>query len=237
MISVVCCYNKPSEYSQMVESLKMQDIEYELIGVRNDQNQFQSAAAALNWGASRAHGEIFVFLHQDILFRKKDSLRNMTEYLTHEEIPDTVIGVFGAPAFKLAYPDKLKSCETLDECCVAMRKSTWKRIAFNEDLCDGWHLYVVELCIRLRKYGGQVLSGDFDIMHLSTGNVDMAYMKTFKKLLVAYKEEKWIYTTCKSMPTNLMYYYCYYFVWKIKKILMGNYNFVYKVQSLFGGKK
>lgn len=237
MISVICCYNKLVEYDQMRKSLEMQDVDYELVAVRNNQNQFPSASAALNWGAARAHGEILVFLHQDIVFCKNDSLRRLTEYLMQEDIPCTMIGLFGAARTKVNCVQKLKVCETLDECCVAVTKATWEKIKFNEVLCDGWHLYVVEFCIRLRRIGGQVLSGAFDIVHLSSGNVDEAYMKTYKAILIQYKDEKWICTTCKTMPTNLLFFYCYYCLWKVKKILLGNYNLVYKIKQIVGKGK
>lgn len=77
-----------------------------------------------------------------------------------------------------------------------------------------------------------IASGNFDIKHLSSGTVDEKYMKTFKELLVIYKKKKWIATTCKAMPTNLIVFYFYYGIWKIKKALFGNLPIAYQIKKV-----
>lgn len=143
------------------------------------------------------------------------------------------MGLYGASHGKRSkIAENLYEAETLDECCVAMRKTVWKQLKFNEDICNGWHLYVVEMCLRAGEQGILIASGSFDIRHLSYGNVDEKYMKTFKKLLVIYKERKWLATTCKTMPTNLGVFYLYEGIWKIKKALFGNIPIAYKIKKL-----
>ena len=232
MISIVCCYNKLHEFNKMLESLKNQDVAYEIIAVNNVENEFRSAADALNWGAKRANGDILVFLHQDIIFLKTDSLRRFTDTLSICKNKCCVVGLFGAARQKKGFATEYEIQDTLDECCVAMSRATWEKYPFNNQLCNGWHLYVVEQCIRIREAGGQVISGHFDIQHISTGNVDEKYMETFKQLLIRYKNEQKICTTCKSMPTNLIYFQLYHFLWKLKKRLLGNYNLVYNMKKL-----
>lgn len=233
LVSVICCYNKVNEYVNMCDSLCTQDIEHEIIGIDNTNNKFSSAASALNYGADKANGEILVFLHQDILFDKTNSLRTLVDKLQNYD-NDCIVGIYGA----IQKNDILQSgnytkCDTLDECCIGMKKSTWQKLNFNEKLCDGWHLYVVELCLRAQKDEVDIVYiNNCHIRHLSNGVVDESYMKTFKKLLIEYKNKKWITTTCKSMPTNLIYYYIYYFFWKIKKELFGNYPFVYRLKQI-----
>lgn len=231
MVSVVCCYNNKEQYYDMTQSLASQDMEYELIGIDNRNNRFTSAAAALNCGGIQATGEVVVFLHQDIIFERQDSLRLFVNALPRNE--KAIIGLYGASHVNMGFTrDGLQRVETLDECCVAMTKETWKAIQFNEKICDGWHLYVVEMCLRASEQNVLVASGNFPIKHLSSGSVDERYMKTFKKLLVQFKEHGWISTTCKSMPTQLPYYYGYYAVWKAKKVLLGNFPLAYKLKSV-----
>ena len=232
MVSVVCCYNDEKQYNAMIATLKKQDVSYELIGLDNQDGHFTSAATALNTGARKASGDILVFIHQDILFDSPSSLSSLVEVLCTEH--QAIIGIFGASHGKQRQISTgLWSADTLDECCVAMSKDTWFKFPFQEQICDGWHLYVVELCLRVSLENVLIAYGEFAITHLSGGNVDENYMKTYKKLLRIYKKHGWIATTCKSMPTNLLYFYIYYGIWRIKKCLLGNYPLMGKLKEKY----
>lgn len=237
MISVVCCYNKIPELERMRESLQKQDCEYELIAVDNTTGSFSSASAALNHGATQAKGDIIVFLHQDIMFAESSSLREFVVPLMLDGKCVDLIGIHGAVHGDAGYIGKYRRVDTLDECCVAMRKDTWTQYPFNGKLCDGWHLYTVELCLRMRAENKQIATGTFAIQHLSSGTVDDAYMATFRKLMSVYKHEKWIKTTCKSLPNNMLVFWVYWLLWKSKKVLLGNYQLVHHLKTLFRRKQ
>lgn len=179
---------------------------------------------------------MLVFIHQDVLFESKDSLKKFQTVI--QERKDILVGPFGASRHS---PEKicggLFKADTLDECCAAMHRKTWQRLQFNETLCDGWHLYVAEFCLRAAGEGITSAYGYFGIQHLSYGNVYEQYMCTFKKLLVKYRDRKWISTTCKTLPTNLVVYYLYYWMWKCKKILFGNFPLRYSAKTLLDGSK
>lgn len=231
MVSVICCYNRAAEYAAMCETLKTQTVSCELIGVDNSGGKFSSAAAALNWGAEQAKGDIFVFLHQDILFSEENSLAQLISIILQTQEP-VIAGLFGAKHGKEEkYLGEFKVYETLDECCIAMGRETWSKLRFNETLCDGWHLYAVELCLRAQNAGVLICAKDCGIRHLSNGTVDKNYMRTYRKLMLAYKDKSWIATTCKSMPNSMLYYYGYYAVWRIKKALLGNYPLIHRLRS------
>lgn len=51
MVSLVCCYNNLKQYKDMQKSLKNQTVEYELIGIDNQEGKYKSASSALNAGA------------------------------------------------------------------------------------------------------------------------------------------------------------------------------------------
>lgn len=215
----------------MQKSLENQTVEYELIGIDNRDGKYKSAASALNAGGGRSHGEILIFLHQDIVFEKENSLEDFIKAIPDEM--DSIVGLYGASHGKRRkIAENLYEAETLDECCVAMHKTVWKQLKFNENLCNGWHLYVVELCLRASEQGVLIASGNFEINHLSSGTVDEKYMNTFKELLVTYKKKKWIATTCKVMPTNLFVFYLYYGIWKMKKAIFGNLPMAYQIKKL-----
>lgn len=231
MVSLICCYNNLQQYNDLKKSLENQTVGHELIGIDNRDGKYRSAAAALNEGAKRAKGVILIFLHQDIIFEKENSLENFINAIPGDT--ESIVGIFGAARGKRKkITDNLYKAETLDECCVAMCRTVWKKLKFNEELCTGWHLYVVELCMRASNLGIISAYGFFDIKHLSSGTVDDMYMKTFKELLVIYKDKKWITTTCKVMPTNLFLFYLYYGIWKIKKCLFGNLPIMYQLKRI-----
>ena len=143
---------------------------------------------------------------------------------------DCVVGAFG-PRMHRNTKQELFEAYSVDECYFAMSRKTWEKYKFNIHMCDGWHLYAVELCLRLRGNGGIVLVGEGNIKHFSNGDVDDNYMKTYKKLIIAYKGQK-IVTTCKNIPANLTIFYLYYLLWKIKKVLFKNYPLINTMKQI-----
>lgn len=186
MISVICVWNNEEQYQNiLVHSLNIQDCDYELISIDNRNHAFTSCAAALNWGADHSTGEILIFTHQDISFDKKSSLKEFGQFIKAH--PDIIIGAFGAK--QKAYSEDYL-CDTVDECCFGMTREVFDSLRFNEKVCNGWHLYAVEMCLRAKertKFGGGICNPG--IRHFSGGNVDLSYMKKFKQLLVMYKHQ------------------------------------------------
>ena len=229
MISIICCWNDIHQFNELKKQIyDTSIIKYiELIDIDNREQVFCSAAEALNYGGNRANGEYLVFLHQDISITDGGLRQFINSYRSLEKIRElSILGLYGNSRDIRKINKNLIERQTLDECCVIMNKRTFTQLRFNEELCKGWHLYVVEFCIRLKRMGGTVASGNFDMKHDSIGNVDDNYMQTMKELLIAYKSEKSIYTTCKSFTTNMFLFYTYYCIWRIKKVLFGNYPIV-----------
>lgn len=242
MISVICCYNDANQLEEMAASLTAQSIGHELVGIDNREQRYPSAAAALNAGAMQAAGDVLAFVHQDIRMHAADSLARLTAPVRADLAKQVISGAYGA--VRPHQPESLyHGCpvvDSVDECCFAMSKDTWQWHPFDEEFCDGWHLYAVEACLWARCHGGTVVSGDgdgqFDIEHLSEGNMDNAYMRTFLRLMRRYRDLGYIATTCKSMPTSPLYFYLYFPLWRVKRKLMGNYPLMYKLKCLFLGR-
>ena len=67
MISIVCVYNNERLFADfLLDSLNRQTVHYELIAIDNTENQFTSAAQALNCGGRKALGNYIMSVHQDI---------------------------------------------------------------------------------------------------------------------------------------------------------------------------
>lgn len=173
-------------------------------------------------------------MHQDIAFEAATSLKEFGIFITNH--PDMIVGAYGAKQKGKIYETPYL-CETVDECCFGMTRECFNRLRFNEVVCDGWHLYAVEMCLRGKDNGTRGGVYNPEIMHFSGGNVDLNYMKKFKQLLSIYHHQGYICTTCKSMPCKLFYYYVYFSIWSIKKKLLGNYPLVQTIKSIFENLK
>ena len=207
-ISLITVYNNKPLLDEMLASAKLQknvDIDYVMIDNRN--NTFSSAASALNYGTSKAQGEVLVFLHQDIEFLSEKALETIYDFAAeHKNV------IFGAAGVKrrnsqsdkgdilssiFAGPDKNQYntlseqtyCFTLDECLIACHRDCMKELAFDDTVCDGWHLYGADLCLQAGlKPDLKVMVIPMDyVWHKSNGNADKSYRDTQDKLAKKYK--------------------------------------------------
>ena len=98
MLSLIVVSNDQKKLSEMLlASLQNQSFtNYELI-VENG-NEFSSAASAYNAGAQRAIGKYLLFLHQDIIFTSKNSLRKIAGYA---ELLDGKYAILGFAGIKI----------------------------------------------------------------------------------------------------------------------------------------
>lgn len=82
MISIVVVYNNEKTLNRiLLESLKDQKAEHELILIDNTQKKYKSAAEALNFGGKKAKGKYIMFTHQDIELEDNSWLENVEALL------------------------------------------------------------------------------------------------------------------------------------------------------------
>lgn len=105
----------------------------------------------------------------------------------------------------------LLECDTLDECFFGGRTETFRTESFDEKLCDNWHLYAVERCLRARVLGNRVWVCDLPLLHYSGGHINHAYNENFKRIAAHYAklgashpagQIEWIRTTCGSAKVD-----------------------------------
>lgn len=237
-ISVICVYNNANQLeTELLKSLKNQDVEYELVLVDNRNKQYPSAAKALNCGAVRANGEYLIFTHQDITLKEKNALRDFSDAIRYVGY-GSLIGAAGAiegdaenksnftegDSIDYSYvhncSGNLQEVSCIDEAFFGMTKETWQRHHFDEELCDNWHLYAVEASLYARKQGFSVFLKPVQIHHSSLGHISQAYMRTLKRLCKAYRRDfKRIWTTCYKVRTNPIYINTLITVWKLNRII------------------
>lgn len=223
MITVVCCYNNKKMYDDfVVKSLCSQENHYELIGIDNTDGKFKSMASAYNAVLNDIHSDYVLFCHQDIDFLSHDSLKLIYEYLVDH--PFELVGFAGITKNCVVFSnlkyrdddsyitnaqlDQSKYVEALDECCFACKKDVLLDIGgFNEKLCNGWHLYCAELCLRWKLRGFLVSVLPVSLYHKDNGSsglyVDGSFLAIFKKIALHYRKFfSKIYSCCYVSSTN-----------------------------------
>ncbi len=217
MISVICCSNNQKVYKTMLlASLQNQNASYEVVLIDNTNNKYSSAASALNDGARKANGEYLIFAHQDITFQDSDFLSNIVNYIDESGgiigvagikdgsgvITNLTQGELNKPGGEINI-DKPVNVQTLDEVLIAIHRDVFEKLWFDEELCDDWHLYGVDLCLCASKMGvGSYVIPD-QIYHKSSGKLSYGYVKTFARLIRKHRRHfSMIYTTCAMSSTK-----------------------------------
>ena len=234
MISIICVYNnEPVLNNYLLKNLKNQSAAYELILLDNRTNKFSSAAAALNQGGKQAKGDYLIFIHQDVTLPSLQWLEDAEQTLKsisnlgvaglagkaaqgHEVLANMTHGLPPRPAGDrpISSPTKV---QTVDECLSIIPGEIFKKMRFDEETCDGWHLYAVDYCLSIASLGYDIYVLPQEIYHLSTGIVSKnlfqiirnggIYSKDYyinlKKILKKHKATyRCIYTTCGNWNTN-----------------------------------
>ena len=238
MISIICVYNDKHILNEhLLNSLENQENDYELILVDNTPKKFKSAAEALNFGAKNTTGKYLMFLHQDLELSSPEWLQEVEEVL--ESLKDMgVVGVAGTRDYcnisnmKHGHPPKLagfqldrpESVETVDECLAIIPRKLFNTFQFDDKVCQGWHLYVVDYCLTIKKEDYQVYVIPNYCYHQSEGSpFSEDYYVTLRKLIKKHANNyKWINTTTgnwhTSYPLFLQKFYdkAYRFLFKIR---------------------
>lgn len=227
LMSLICCYNNKNVLDEFViASLqKSMNTDYEFIDIDNRDNRFSSIAKAYNYGLSKAHGEWIMFCHQDIAF-ESDFLDKISSFLENEtEKRDRIYGFAGIEKSGVVYSNIQRKDSkkyiirrqlteptyvfSLDECCFIISRDYIDELGgFDENACDNWHMYCVELCVRCLQQGGNVICIPETIYH-KTGSSDTSvlldsdFLKTFYKVAKKYREDyPVLYAPCYISKTN-----------------------------------
>lgn len=223
-LTVICCYTDPEQFDLLSEGLSRQGIPYEIIGIDNAGGRYSSCAAAYNAALRDVKTEYVIFSHQDIRFPKNDLLPAFMRDMRAAGEND-IIGVAGrkdsgvrpifsgitqgndcVPLRNVIRPDAAEEVQTVDECFFGGHTGTFRSLPFDEKLCDSWHLYAVERCLRAKLNGSKVRVSPVSINHLSSGKIDKNYYRNFTALCRAYKGKfDYIASTCYSASLDQPY--------------------------------
>ncbi len=235
MISIICTFNNKKILDDyLLNSLKYQTMDYELILIDNTTGKFKSAAEALNYGGEKAKGTYLMFIHQDFEFELNglNELEKDLKFLLNLGVAG-VAGKYdyyliskiktGVPPVlpgHVPFEDPLK-VQTLDECLIIIPQKVFQRIKFDETTCDNWHLYATDYCLSVKEAGLDAYVIPMGGYHVSPGYSfsGKEYYSTLEKLVKKHKaSHKWIYTTTGSWSTvyplflQIFYQKMYYFL-------------------------
>ena len=223
MISIICVYNDELVFRNwLLKSLQNQTAEYELVALDNSSGRFSSAAQALNYGArqTKKNSRYFMFVHQDIDLMS-DAWLAETEKTLDRMPRFGIAGVAGksknnrrcftniihgtSPPCCAGQPVKeFLELMTVDECLFVVPRFVFESASFDEVLCDGWHLYAVDYCLRMKTLGKGVFLLPVVVHHKSLGCTDKSYYRALGKILCAYRTKHFkIYTTCGAWSTRV----------------------------------
>lgn len=218
-LSLIIVYNNKNKLNkELLDSLQRQTVIPELILLDSSKYKFQSASQALNYGASLATKDFYVFLHQDIIFLKKDTLERLYKYLINNK--DSIIGIAGKKkndkkiystivqgpekiGFEEGYFKDKVQVHCLDECLMACHKNIYLQIKFDEIVCNNWDFYVCDFCFTACLKNINIYCVNLDIWHTSLGHPKHSFYKTLRKLCKKYKGQlSEIRTCCIYIPNK-----------------------------------
>ncbi|MFX0091531.1 MAG: glycosyltransferase [Candidatus Hodarchaeota archaeon] len=243
LISVVCVYNNSRLLKQwLLKDLKSQTVDYELILIDNTKNMFKSAAEALNHGGRKVNGNYIMFAHQDVNLCSNtwlEEVENILNSISNLGIAG-VVGMSNEGEIEKIFKDNIKwgyrfsepvPVQTLDECLVIIPHSIFKKLQFDEVVCDNWHLYAVDYCLSIKSQfplkayliplptrhigSGRRAERFIDILR-SFGDLPQGYYKTLEKMRGKHKTHyRKIYTTCGVW--NTQYHTMWQRAWNLMK--------------------
>ncbi len=218
MISVICVYNNKAVLKDMLDaSVEKQSLkDFEKVFIDNTNNQFTGAAAALNFAASVAKGDILVFAHQDVEFCDDNSFEKIQKFCNESDFG--IVGVAGVilhdkNVYSSVVTDKdrqrvgvlsdtVKKVDCIDECLMIIKKQNFEGFS---DFGKTWHFYAVEYSLRMAEQAKDILLLPIEIYHLSPGwSLNKTYWTTLKQVAKRFKSHKIIPTTLGQYHNNCL---------------------------------
>jgi GT2 family glycosyltransferase len=204
MFSIVIVYNNTDILKNWIlESLKNQTVQYELILLDNSDNKYLSASHALNSGLKIATQKYLMCIHQDVTLIGRDFLEK-TESMLNKLDCLGLAGVAGMSDRSIEYNNNMRNIilqghpfaetwgnkidnpeevQTIDECLMIIPFNIYKNVKFDENTCDDWHLYGVDFSLTVNKLGFKVYTLPLQIHHRSKGESAVIPTSTIQRII------------------------------------------------------
>jgi len=212
-IAIVSCINNFHLFEGLRKSLRIEK-NVQLHSIDNTLNNF-SVPAAYNLALKNTNAEIFVFVHQDVLFPEKwiDMLNSQIQELERIDKNWGVLGIMGKkkwgtyaghiidPHTNRRFGNLPSLVQSVDEVCLIIRRNSG--LNFDETL-GGYHFYGADICLQARQRRMNNYAIDAPLTHLSGGDRDTNF-----HIMAGKMKDKWnniphspltIETTCGVFP-------------------------------------
>ncbi len=222
-ISIICVYNDQSSLTaHLLESLKKQTMDPELILLDNRKHEYASAAQALNAGAQKATKDYLVFMHQDVELEDPNTLSTIYQIL--QMYKKTVIGAAGIRIKEKGVFSNMThgvdhhwaganrvsektTVDALDECLIACPKDLLSEVHFDEIICNGWDLYGVDFCYQANLHRYEICVLPLCVWHVSPGKPRHAFYACARKMRKKYHHVlPYLQTCCITVPVSTKWY-------------------------------
>ncbi len=229
MFTIISVYNKRQILENfLLKSLEEQTSNYQLLLIDNRAGKFPSAASAFNSVTEKIEGDYIIFAHQDVKLEDSNWLERAEKILSDLENPG-VVGVAGKTFlgrfFGSVYQgENRKFCckrhtqkstivQTVDECLFIIPAEIFKKIKFDEQTCNGWHLYAVDYSLTLLEHGFRNYVIALPVHHYSPGySFNEEYFEILGKVLRKHKRQ------FLKINTTIGIWYPFLPLWANKKI-------------------
>jgi GT2 family glycosyltransferase len=196
ILSIVTLVNNKEQYINFLEDLKKQTFskKFEIIALPNFNNEYKSAAEALNVGKDLAEGDYVVYCHQDLRV-PSNWLQKITKHINKLPMEDVgFLGMAGVLYTEDTTPKKQDAAiylsntnskmekfadtyrsllgdtfevQCLDELCIIGKRLDHYR--FDEINFDHYHWYGADICLQAILNGKKNYAIDAECIHISDG--------------------------------------------------------------------
>jgi GT2 family glycosyltransferase len=214
VISFIICSNNDTRFKGVSAEIAgaMTGKPYEIIGIHDA----RSLCEGYNRGAARASGHLFVFCHDDIQILDRHFCARLTSALAHFDVVGVAgNALLRGPVWNCAEhphlhgwiagpmngpepvaltvygigPALAQHIQALDGVFIAMRRSAYEQIRFDEQRFDGFHFYDLDFSYRAHRAGlGVAVLRDLLLLHRSGGSLDAAWQHYEKIFLAKFPE-------------------------------------------------
>jgi hypothetical protein len=195
MISIIVCSVKPELLDQLKDNIESTiSTDYEILYTDN-RGSANGICHVYNELAKTAKNEHLLFLHEDVIFKEKGWGKQLISTLDRPDVG--LVGISGAVC-KSIYPGTWAMLDSyyyrdnkdhqphgaitsdvaaIDGCFMAMRKDTWLKYPFDEQSVTGFHLYDMDLSIRVQQHMKVLVHHEIKMEHLSAGKLDRQWIE------------------------------------------------------------
>jgi len=224
MISIIVCSVNICLYNKFEENVKSSiGFEYEILRIDNSIEN-KGICEVYNNGLAKAEGSVICFCHEDIIFNTQDWGSELNALLLNKDIglvgvagavykskyPSPWMAIpqeyyrvnmtqvtKDGPKFTVKILDEGSFSEVaiLDGCLIAGRKEVFDAYKWNQKDLPGFHLYDLDLSIRVKEAYKLVVANNIQITHLSEGDFGLDWLNA---------SENFHHANKKLLPVSVM---------------------------------